>query len=125
VVPEITRKLYDLTTTGKIDEARELQYKVVDLFDSMIYSADFPEGFRAALGLRGIKTGRGRQPLSDDQYVELDTVRDKLQCLLAGEGFTDQPIGGCPVTDSADPQEVGAIVQGVLAELKRRGLMPN
>src|SRR5207247_9464169 len=29
VVPEITRKLYDLTTAGKIDEARDLQYRLL------------------------------------------------------------------------------------------------
>ena len=57
IVPEITRKLYDLTRAGRIDEARELQYKLVALFDAMIYSADFPEGFRAALSLRGIRPG--------------------------------------------------------------------
>ncbi len=49
IVPEITRKLYDLTMAQRIDEARELQYKLVTLFDTMLYSADFPEGFRAAL----------------------------------------------------------------------------
>ena len=54
IVPEITRKLYDLTMARRIDEARELQYKLVTLFDTMLYSADFPEGFRAALKLRGI-----------------------------------------------------------------------
>src|SRR5581483_10629843 len=34
IVPEITRKLYDLTIARKIDEARELQYKLIDLFDA-------------------------------------------------------------------------------------------
>ena len=40
VVPEITRKLYDLTTTGQLDEARDLQYRLLRLFDAMIYSPD-------------------------------------------------------------------------------------
>ena len=47
VVPEITRKLYDLTIAGKLDEARDLQYRLLPLFDTMLYSAEFPEGFRA------------------------------------------------------------------------------
>ena len=127
VVPEITRKLYDLTMAGRIDEARELQYKLVGLFDAMLYSADFPEGFRAALGLRGFRPGTGRQPLSDSQQSQLVTLRDSLQCLLAEEGFTDEPAGGCPVGASArsstaiDAEEVTRIVRGVLAELNRRG----
>jgi dihydrodipicolinate synthase/N-acetylneuraminate lyase len=123
VVPEITRKLYDLSVAGRIDQARELQYKLLKLFDAMIYSADFPEGFRAAMSLRGFRTGVGRQPLSASQHVELATIRDTLQCLLAEEGFTDEPVGGCPPRAAGvDPQQVSQIVQGVLAELKRRGL---
>ncbi len=122
VVPEITRKLYDLTIAGRLDEARELQYKLLGLFDAMIYSADFPEGFRAALALRGFKPGVGRQPLSDTQQVQIATLSRSLQCLLAEEGFTDEPVGGCPAAGPVDSQAVNHIVQGVMAELKRRGL---
>jgi 2-dehydro-3-deoxy-D-pentonate aldolase len=123
IVPEITRKLYDLTRAGRIDEARELQYKLLALFDAMIYSADFPEGFRAALSLRGIRPGKGRQPMSEEQQIELETVRQTLQCLLAEEGFTDQPVGGCsPASGDANGRVVHEIVEGVLAELQRRGL---
>lgn len=123
VVPEITRKLYDLTLAGKLDEARELQYKLVTLFDAMLYSADFPEGFRAALALRGFKPGVGRQPLGDDQQIQIAALSKSLQCLLAEEGFTDEPAGGCPAPSAqAEVQEINRIVQGVLAELKRRGL---
>lgn len=123
IVPELTRKLYDLTLAARIDEARELQYKLVGLFDAMLYSADFPEGFRAALALRGFDPGIGRQPLSESQQVQISTLQQTLQCLLAEEGFTDQPIGGCPpMAVQPDPQAVDRIVQGVLAELKRRGL---
>jgi 4-hydroxy-tetrahydrodipicolinate synthase len=122
IVPEITRKLYDITRAGRIDEARELQYKLLALFDAMIYSADFPEGFRAALSLRGIRPGKGRQPMSEEQQIELETVRKTLQCLLAEEGFADQPVGGCsPASGDADGRVVHEIVQGVLAELQRRG----
>ena len=55
VVPELTRKLYDLTRAGQIDEAMRLQYRLLELFDAMLYSADFPEGFRAAVELRGFQ----------------------------------------------------------------------
>jgi 4-hydroxy-tetrahydrodipicolinate synthase len=122
IVPEITRKLYDLTVGGRIDEARELQYRLLELFDAMIYTADFPEGFRAALKLRGFDMGAGRQPLSASQQLDLGGVSDRLACLLAEEGFADEPAGGCPVEPAVDPERVGTIVQGVLAELKRQGL---
>jgi 4-hydroxy-tetrahydrodipicolinate synthase len=123
IVPEITRKLYDLTLAGRLDEARELQYKLVGLFDAMIYSADFPEGFRAALELRGIRPGSSRQPFSEDQQVEMSNVRDSLQCLLAEEGFTDEPVSGCPVSAAqVDHAIVSRIVEGVLSELGKRGV---
>ena len=64
VVPEITRKLYDLTIARRLDAALDLQYRLLTLFDAMLYSAEFPEGFRTALKLRGIVPGPSRQPRS-------------------------------------------------------------
>lgn len=123
IVPEVTRQLYDLTISGRLDEAREVQYKLVRLFDAMLYSADFPEGFRAALRLRGFDVGASRQPLSPGQQLNLGVLSDTLQCLLSEQGFTDEPIGGCPVGQAqVSPQQVDRIVQSVLAELKQRGL---
>ena len=124
VVPELTRKLYDLTMARQIDEARKLQYDLVKLFDTMIYSAEFPEGFRAAVELRGFRMGTGRQPMSPSQQSNLATLSQTLQCLLAEQGFTDQPVSGCPTKPvPVDEYEVNRIVQNVLAELKQRGLM--
>ena len=89
----------------------------------MLYSADFPEGFRAALRLRGFRTGEGRQPLAATQQTDLAVLSNTLQCLLAEHGFTDEPVGGCPARDATvDSGQVGLIVQSVVAELKRRGL---
>lgn len=124
VVPEITRKLYDLTLAGRLDEARDLQYRLLRLFDAMLYSSEFPEGFRAALRLRGFKTGVGRQPQSSNQQLALEQLSRELQCLLAAEGFTDEPIGGCPVGRGVDPDQVARIVKEVVAELRKRGMAP-
>ena len=122
VTPEITRKLYDLTLSGRLDEARQVQYDLVTLFDTMLYSAEFPEGFRAAVQLRGFQMGSGRQPLSSDQQTDLTTLSRTLQCMLSEHGFTDQPVGGCQPGAGVDEKEVGEIVQNVVAELRRRGL---
>lgn len=127
VVPELTRRLYDLTIGHHIEAARAIQYDLIRLFDTMIYSAEFPEGFRAAVELRGFRMGQGRQPLSDQQRTDLDTLSRELQCLLSAHGFTDQPVGGCPPGTTAlaetDTAAVSSIVQQVVAELQRRGLM--
>jgi 4-hydroxy-tetrahydrodipicolinate synthase len=126
VVPEITRKLYDLTRAEKLDEARDLQYRLLPLFDTMLYSAEFPEGFRAGVSLRGFETGRGRQPQSPAQQQRLTRLRDQIQCLLAAEGFVNEPLGGCaPVLgggETIDNEQVARIVQNVVGELKRRGI---
>src|SRR3954452_25516439 len=49
IVPELMRKLWDLVTAGRLDEARPLQLRILEVFDATLYSADFPEGFRAAI----------------------------------------------------------------------------
>jgi 4-hydroxy-tetrahydrodipicolinate synthase len=124
VVPELTRKLYDLTLSGQLDEARRIQYDLVSLFDAMLLQAEFPNGFRAAVELRGFSLGNGRQPQSDEQRTDLDLLSRTLQCMLSGHGFTNEPIGGCPVGDApaVDPQDVSRIVQSVLTELRSRGI---
>ena len=123
VVPEITRKLYELTVAHRIDEARELQYRLVKLFDAMIYSIDFPEGFRTAVDLRGFKMGAGRQPLSTGQQVDLESISREIACLLSEHGFVNEPVGGCPINRNATQSvEVDTIVRQVVAELRQRGI---
>ena len=122
VAPEIMRKLYDLTLAGRIDEARDLQYRILPLFDAMLLSAEFPEGFRAALRLRGFDVGMGRQPKSPVQEQQLAKLTEQLQCLLAAEGYVDEPLCGCTVNPTVNPDEIARIVQGVVGELKKRGL---
>lgn len=124
VVPELTRKLYDLTMAHNIEEARKVQYDLVTLFDTMLYSAEFPDGFRAATELRGFKMGTGRQPLSPEQQTDLNQLSNSLQCMLSANGFTDQPVGGCPpMAANVDRSEVNRITQEVVAQLRQRGLM--
>ncbi len=122
VVPEITKRLYELTVQGNLSEARDLQYRLLTLFDAMIGSSEFPEGFRAALRLRGIETGIGRQPQSLVQQQALGRLSEQLQCLLAEEGFSEEPVAGCPAGQPADPEQIARIVKNVLGELRRRGV---
>jgi 4-hydroxy-tetrahydrodipicolinate synthase len=121
----LTRKLYELTLAYRIDEARQLQYDIVKLFDAMIFcSGEFPDGFRTAVRLRGFEPGASRQPITDEQQTELTHLADTLQCLLAEHGFTDEPICGCPIPSASvqDPAEISKIVEAVVAALKSRGL---
>ncbi|ODA35543.1 dihydrodipicolinate synthase family protein [Planctopirus hydrillae] len=95
VVPEITRKLFDLCELRQYQEAREIQFELITLFDAMIGAAEFPDGFRLGVRLRGFETGAGRQPLTAEQQSELTKLADTLQCLLARHGLTNAPHSGC------------------------------
>ena len=122
VVPELTRKLYDLTRAGQIEEAMRLQFRMLELFDAMLYSADFPEGFRAAVELRGFQVGHGRQPQTDRQNVDYVTLQQVLRCILADFGYVESPAGGCPPrTGNIDQDRVSHIAATVLETLRQRG----
>jgi 4-hydroxy-tetrahydrodipicolinate synthase len=122
VAPELTRKLYDLTRAGRIEEAMRLQFRLLELFDAMLYSADFPDGFRAAVELRGFRVGRSRQPQSEGQKVDFAALQRVLQCILSEFGYVDSPSQGCPPrTGKMDEDRVSHITAAVLQQLKERG----
>ena len=123
ITPELTRKLYDLTTSGKLDEARPIQNLVRKLFDAMLYSADFPEGFRVGVGLRGFRMGAGRQPLSDKHQAALAELRTTVGKLLAEAGLSGESAGLSAGTAPLGPREIGRIVASVLSALEQQGVL--
>lgn len=124
VVPELTRKVYDLVRAGQLDEAMRLQYKLLELFDAMLYSADFPEGFKAAVELRGFTVGAGRQPRTEGQRVDTAALQKVLRCILSEHGYVDAPAEGCAArTGLPERDRVAQITQSVIAELRKRGAM--
>lgn len=122
IAPELMRKLYDLTVARRYDEAVNLQLRLIDLFDTALFSADFPEGFRAAVSLRGIKLGKGRMPMSELQTVKFEDLRRKLQCILADFGVVDAPLGGCTI-EHGDPlqERIRDVAETVMLKLRERG----
>jgi len=123
IVPELTRRLYDLTRANKLDEAVPLQLRLIELFDTMLYSADFPEGFRAAAELRGIAFGPSRQPLSETQRIDRTALQRVLQCILSDFNVVDPPAEGClPRTGNIERDKVAQIAHEVMQKLRERGL---
>jgi len=124
VVPELTRQMYDLAKAKQFEPAMKLQYRLLELFDAMIYSADFPEGFRAAVELRGFAMGKGRQPLSATQQIDRVKLQQVLRCILADFGYVETPPEGCPPKrGDLEPIRVRRIADEVVNELRKKGLV--
>ncbi len=124
IVPELMRKLYDLVIAGRLDEALPLQMRILEVFDAMLYSADFPEGFRAAVELRGFDFGAGRQPLSETQKVDRAALQRVLQCILSDFGVVDAPLEGCaPRSGNLEQDKVRQVTDAVMARLRDRGVV--
>jgi 4-hydroxy-tetrahydrodipicolinate synthase len=119
-VPELTRALYDAFRAGRLADARTMQARLLRIFDAAVYGADFPEGFRVAVSLRGFRMGTGRQPLSDEHRAKTVQVEATLRGLLADEGALDD--ANCHALPAGlDPRQIGRIVESVLAVLQQHG----
>lgn len=124
VVPEVTRKIFDLCQTGNIEEARAIQLRLIELFDAMLYTADFPDGVRAGVELRGVQMGPSRQPRSETQQIDLTALQRVLQCIIADFGYADQPPEGCPPRSGhTDRDRIEQITHGVIQKLREKGMM--
>ena len=123
IVPELMRKLWDLIQSNQIDDARALQLRILELFDTMLFSADFPEGFRAAVELRGFTFGRSRQPLSQTQSIDRVALQRVLQCIMADFGVVDAPAEGCvPRTGNLERDKVMQETEAVMSAISQRGV---
>ncbi|RPI17148.1 MAG: dihydrodipicolinate synthase family protein [Acidobacteriales bacterium] len=124
VIPEVLLQMFDLARAGRLGDAMKLQYRVLELFDTMLDPFEFPDGFRAAAEMRGFNMGRGRQPSTPSQEVNRAALQSVLQCILADFGFVQPPAAGCaPRTGEVAGDRVGQIVHEVLHELELRGLI--
>jgi len=124
VVPELTRQMFDLARAKQYEEAMTLQYRLLELFDAMISSADFPEGFRAAVELRGFAMGKSRQPLSAVQQTSRENLQKLLRCILADFGYIEPPAEGCPVRQNDLEQfQAKRIAEDVMRELRKQGVV--
>ena len=122
-VPEITRRMYDLFRSGDSAAAMKWQFRILELFDAMLNSFEFPDGFRAAAELRGFHFGRGRQPQTSSQRIDRAALSSVLQCILADFELIDAPPAGCPVRTGDTAQDsVKQVVVRVMHELKARGV---
>jgi 4-hydroxy-tetrahydrodipicolinate synthase len=122
-VPEVTRRIYDLCRAGNYQEAMQWNYRLLALFDTMLYPFEFPDGFRAAAALRGFDFGAGRLPRTESQKIDRAEMARVLQCILADFEVVAPPPGGCaPRTGQPATDKLEQVVFEVLHELQKRGI---
>jgi 4-hydroxy-tetrahydrodipicolinate synthase len=123
-VPEVTRRMYDLCRAGNYEEAMKWQYRILELFDVMLYPFEFPDGFRAAAELRGFRMGRSRQPQTGAQQADRTALASVLQCILADFELVDRPAAGCaPRVRQPEQDKVEQVIFEVMRELEKRGVI--
>jgi len=123
VAPEITRRMYDLFRSGDHAGAMKWQYRLLELFDVMLNSFEFPDGFRAAAELRGFHFGRGRQPQTSSQRIDNAALSSVLECILADFELVNPPAAGCGVrSGNIGNDKLEQVVVKVLHELKDKGV---
>jgi len=133
VVPEVIMKLYQEFLAGRWDEAKRIQFQLLDLINAMLYGTNFPEGFRAGMALRGFHLGTTRQLLSPREQFDLEDIQGKIACLLADCGFSEaasacrQAGGGAPAaaarTTATEPivSPGGSVqVEGIVREVMEK-----
>jgi dihydrodipicolinate synthase/N-acetylneuraminate lyase len=123
-VPEVTRRIYDLSRAGDFAEAMRWQYRILELFDAMLFPFEFPDGFRAAAEMRGFRFGRGRQPMTSAQRTDRTALESVLQCILADFGLVEPPAAGCSLrTGQPEQDKMLQLVYEVMHELEKRGVI--
>jgi 4-hydroxy-tetrahydrodipicolinate synthase len=123
-VPEVTRRIYDLCRAGNYGEAMQWQYRILELFDAMLFPFEFPDGFRAAAELRGFRMGRSRQPQTGAQQADRTALASVLQCILADFELVERPAAGCaPRVGQPERDKVEQVIFEVMRELEKRGVL--
>lgn len=123
-VPEVTRRIFELSSEGKFDEAMKWNYRILELFDAMLFPFEFPDGFRAAAELRGFNFGVGRQPQTPAQQSDRESLAKVLRCILADFELVSPPAEGCaPRIRQPEQDKIKQVVWDVLFELEKRGVV--
>ena len=123
VAPEVVMKLYNEARAGRWHDAKQTQFKLLELFSLMVGAPNFPEGFRQGYELRGFKAGHARFPLSAHEEKLVAEMRGKLACVLADCGFAEAA-GECRCGAGAPPivpphrVDVENLVREVMSKLR-------
>lgn len=124
VIPEVILKIYDDYQAGNYAECRRVQLKIQELISTMFAAGNFPEGFRAAVALRGFDPGRPRYPMGPQEQENLEEAKGKLACILGECGYAEAA-RECElrrkrtsVSPTISRQDVEKIVRAVVSKIQ-------
>ena len=101
IIPEVIAELYRCSLEGKIERARMLQYRILDLINLMLLGASFPRGFKTGVAVRGFDVGPPRQVMSTQEREVLSQLEAQITCLLDDMGYEVDGASSCPVTHTS------------------------
>ena len=98
IIPEVIVDIYERTLAGDIEDARNMQYRILDLINLMLLGVNFPEGFKTGVAVRGFDVGPPRQTMSDEEREYLLKLESQISCILKDMGYDVKGARACPVT---------------------------
>ncbi len=99
IIPEVIVDVYEKTLAGDIGNAREMQYRILDLINLMLLGVNFPEGFKTGVAVRGFDVGPSRQTMSAEEKDYLLKLEAQISCILKDMGYDVNGARACPVTN--------------------------
>ena len=85
VLPEEHRYLYELVTGGRLDQARELYYRLIPLLQLFEGGGQYTQLVKAGCCVRGLDVGPPRAPLAEPGAAERARLDSLLQAFSAPE----------------------------------------
>ena len=99
IVPEVIVDIYEKTLAGDIENARDMQYRILELINLMLLGVNFPEGFKTGVAVRGFDVGPPRQAMSSQEKEYLLKLEAQISCILKDMGYAIIGPRACPVTN--------------------------
>jgi 4-hydroxy-tetrahydrodipicolinate synthase len=82
IIPKQCVELYTLTTSGELDKARELYYRMLPLGDMFELEGKFIQYLKAGSALLGRPVGKPRRPLLPPQDVDVRRLKEALERII-------------------------------------------
>ncbi len=124
VIPEVILKIYQEFQAGNHAECRRVQLKIQELIGAMFAAGNFPEGFRAAIALRGFEPGPPRYPMGPQEQAALEEAKGRMACLLGECGYAEAAREcelrrqGRNANPGLSREEVESVVRSVVRSLR-------